>query len=106
MTDSNAAPAEGFSSFIPTFVLALALLATLVFQSVILVQERANLELTLQNQQEPVEQARKIRDQLQNILGKTAKLAQGGNTNAQAVIDELERRGVKVNADGGSNEEL
>ena len=100
MTDTaNQPPEEGYSPFLPVLVLALALLATLGFQSAILIQERANLERTQENQQEPLEQAQKTRSQMQNILGKTAKLAREGNTNAEAIIEELERRGLKVNVE-------
>jgi hypothetical protein len=47
--------------------------------------------------QEPtVQEATKLRQQLEALAGKTAQLAAEGNESAKAVIDQMKRQGVML----------
>jgi hypothetical protein len=47
--------------------------------------------------QEPtVQQAIKLRQQLQTLAGKTAELAAAGDAGAKSVVDQLKRQGVTL----------
>lgn len=97
MEPTAAPPAvPGYSPFLPLLLLALALLVTLTFQCFVLVSERETLSATAQRQNEPIEQAQRVRAQLQNLLGGIARLANQGNDNAAALLADLKNRGINV----------
>lgn len=90
------------SPFLPLLLMAMAVTATLAFQCYVLMTERESLTATAEKQNEPIEQAQRIRTQFQNVLGGAAKLAQEGNQNAVELIAELRERGINVRlTDGG-----
>jgi hypothetical protein len=89
------------SPFVPVFLLALSLLAMTGFQSWQLLQQQARLQTLRENQEPAVAETQHIREQLQALTQGTAKLAAAGNQNAQRIIDELARQGVKVTATEG-----
>ena len=49
-----------------------------------------------------MQNAVKLRAQLDGIAGDTQRLADAGNANAQAIVNELRRRGVTINPDSPS----
>ena len=67
-----------------------------VFQMVMLFQEGSNLKTLRANQEPTVQQAMKLRAQLDSIAAKTAELAPKGNSNAKAIVDELKKRGITI----------
>jgi len=73
--------------------------AWMVFQTVQLVRERNHLAQLKANQETALQEATKIRAQIDAITADTAKLAAEGNAGAQRIVAELRRRGFKVNAD-------
>jgi len=66
------------------------------FQTTQLVRERSNLEQAKANQEIPFQQSVKARAQIDSITADTAKLATQGNANAQLVLAELQKRGIKI----------
>lgn len=81
---------------------ALALLAIAVgtwlgFQTVQLLRERGVLQTARAAQEPTIEQAQKLRAQLDSIAKKTLELAQQGNSSAALIVEELARRGVTIN---------
>jgi hypothetical protein len=50
----------------------------------------------LRAQQPSIEQAAKVRPQLQNLAGKTAELAAAGDAGAKTVIDQMKAQGVTL----------
>lgn len=99
-TASQANP--GRSAFAPVLLLAVALIALLLFQMTQLVRERTNLAQSKANQEQPVEESRALRAQLDGIAADTARLAEQGNANAQRVVEQLRQRGITINADSAA----
>jgi hypothetical protein len=90
------------SPFVPLLLLAIALVAWLGFQAVQQVRDREQLG-ALRKALEPQEAAaQKVRASLDAVAIGTAKLAADGNASARAVIEELRKRGITVNAAGAS----
>lgn len=104
MNEANTAETAGRSPFIPILLLALVLLTQLVFQLIQLRSERNALGELTANQQTPLEESQRMRTQLEGIAADTARLADQGNANAKAVIDELRRRGITINPDAPKDE--
>lgn len=95
---STPAPARGVSGFWPLALLNLALLAVVGGQLYQAVAQRQLLRTVLADQQQPVADARQVREQLQNLVTGTARLAAAGNANAQRLQAELQRLGVAAQA--------
>lgn len=77
-------------------LLALAFFIAVLFQSVQLVRERANLGDILVKQETPVEEMLKLRDQVNSLAGDVAQLAQDGNAAAKQVVDDLARQRIAI----------
>jgi hypothetical protein len=74
--------------------------AWMVFQTVQLVRERNHLTELKTNQEAALQEATKVRAQIESITADTAKLAAEGNAGAQRIVAELRKRGFKVGGDG------
>src|SRR5262245_35990466 len=70
--------------------------AWMVFQTVQLVRERNHLTQLQSNQEGALQDAAKVKAQIDAITSDTAKLAAEGNLGAQRIVAELKRRGFKV----------
>jgi hypothetical protein len=103
MTDTHDKPAApaGRSPFVPLALLSLALTAWLAFQTWNLATERSILATAYTNQQPQIDQATKMRAALDTLAATTRRLAGEGSAAAQAVVDELGRRGVTINPGAG-----
>lgn len=77
--------------------------AWMVFQTVQLLRERNHLAQLKANQETALQEATKVRAQIDAITADTAKLAADGNAGAQRIVAELRRRGFKVNVEVKSN---
>ena len=82
--------------FIPMCLLAAAWTLWAVFQMVMLFQEGSNLNTLRANQEPTVQQAMKLRAQLDSIAAKTAELAAKGNSGAKTIVDALKQRGITI----------
>jgi hypothetical protein len=91
-----------FNVFLPALLLSVAVVGWAAFQTYQLVNERDALQRFVYSQETLVQNATKLRGQLQGIASETQQLANAGNANAQAIIVELRRRGVTINADGAT----
>jgi hypothetical protein len=89
-----------FGGFIPLLLFGTALLVLLVFQAIQLNRERGNLKATIASQEQPIQESQRLRTQLDGVAGDTARLAQDGNPNAAAIIEELAKRGIRINLQG------
>ena len=83
--------------FIPLCLLAVSWTLWVVFQMVMLLQEGANLKTLRANQEPTIQQAQKVRAQLDSIAAKTAELAANGNAGAKTIVDALKQRGITIN---------
>ena len=85
------------SPFLPTLVLALAFTGWATFQTVMLVREADALSTLRANQEPQMQNAGKLRQELDSVARDTAKLAENGNAGAKLIVDELRKRGVTIN---------
>jgi hypothetical protein len=90
------------SAFWPLLILGLAAASWSGFQTYQLVQEHEALKKLHANQEALVQNAVKLRAQLDGIAADTQRLADAGNANAQGIVNELRRRGVTINPDSPS----
>ncbi len=95
--DENEFEGSGRSAFWPLLIVTVATTAWGAFQSYQLVQEQAALKTLAANQETLIQNAVKLRAQLDGIAGDTQRLANAGNANAQTIINELRRRGITIN---------
>lgn len=85
------------SLFLPSLLIALALVVWLGFQTWQLVAERRQLSAMHAAQVATVETATKVRNSLDTVASRTAKLDMEGNANAHVIVEELRKRGVTIN---------
>ena len=85
------------SAFVPLLLGGLALLGWLGFQTWQLYSERQALQTAHASQQQTVDSAAKLRASLDTLAADTQRLADSGNPNARALVDELKKRGVTIN---------
>ena len=69
-----------------------------VFQTIEVLQARANLNDLYATQEAPLQEAAKVRHQFDAFAAGISELAGEGNTNAKTVIDEMRREGVTLPA--------
>ena len=84
------------SAFIPLMILALAVAGWAGFQMTQLLRERDALEVARANMDRPMENSKKLRDQLDGIARETPVLANKGNAGAKLIVDELKKRGITI----------
>ena len=80
----------------PVLVLALSVLVAIGYQTFNLVREHQQLRSTRTAQTAPYEQARRLRTQLEGIARRTRELADKGNPGAGVIVEQLARRGVRL----------
>lgn len=85
------------SVFLPLVLLAAAVVAWTGFQTLQLWRERDALAATRLSQERPLENSKKLREQLDTIAKETQLLANKGNAGARLIVDELKKRGVTIN---------
>lgn len=81
---------------LPLGLVALALFLVLAVQTAELVLERDTLATARAGQEQTMLDARKLRQQMDEIAGETADLAQSGNAAAKQVVDVMKREGVTL----------
>jgi hypothetical protein len=86
----------GWGAFVPLLLLILALLSQVVFQRIQLRNESESLNAQRVQQKQPLEEAQKLRAQLESLAGATATLAEQGNQNAVRLRDFLQQQGITI----------
>ena len=86
------------SAFAPLLLGGLALLGWLAFQAQQQYAERQILQTAYASQQQTVDNAGKLRASLDLLAADTQRLADSGNPNARALVEELKKRGVTINS--------
>jgi hypothetical protein len=94
---SNVSTHTHRSAFLPLLILMLALAAWTGYQTFQLSREREALATLRANQEQPLLQAQRVRQTLDQLATETQKLADAGNANARTVVEELRKRGVTIN---------
>jgi len=85
------------SPFIPFLILALSVTGWAAFQMTQLLRERDSLDVARSSQERPMENSKKLRDQLDGLARDTQLLANKGNASARLIVDELKKRGITIN---------
>jgi hypothetical protein len=85
--------------FIPLIILTLAAVSWAAFQMTQLLRERDALAAARVAQEQPLENAKKLRDGLDTLAKQTQLLATKGNPSAKLIVDELKKRGITINPD-------
>ena len=83
---------------IPLLIGLIAFAAFLIFQTTQIVRESTTLSTAYEGQNTPLQESKKAREQLEAVAQKTADLAAKGNVNAQAIVADLARQGIKIDA--------
>ena len=78
-------------------LLAIAVVGALGFQTFQLVRDRNALQGIRTNQEATIQQATKVRTQLDAISTRVLELAQQGNSGAATIVEELAKRGITIN---------
>jgi len=87
---------ERRGSSLPLTLTIVSLLIWFGFQTIELFVERNNLRSFKQNLEAAMQEAQKVRTQFESLITKTVELANKGNANAKAAVDELEKRGIPI----------
>src|SRR5262249_28323867 len=79
---------------IPLALIIVAFFALASFLAVQLTRERGRLADLKPAQETAVQEGAKVRQQVESLSAKTAQLAEQGNANAKAIVEEFRRQGV------------
>jgi hypothetical protein len=83
---------------LPLILVVVALFVLMAFETGQAIHDRDALAELRRSQEPAVQQAIKLRQQLQTLAGKTAELAAAGDAGAKSVIDQMKRQGVTLSA--------
>ena len=82
----------------PLVLVVFGFFIMVAFQTVQLVREHQHIGIVRAAQEPTIEEGTKLRQQLNSMASKLAQLADAGNANAKAIIEELKRQGIAVKA--------
>lgn len=77
-------------------LVVISMLLLVLFQTIEVVQARANLTELRDMQEAPLQETMKVKRQFEALSSGVAELAAGGDANARSVIDEMRREGVTL----------
>ncbi len=78
----------------PVFLLSAAFAGFLLFQTTMLISDRAALQTAYTEQSKTLEQVEKVRSQLTALIKGVMALADKGDKNAKTIISDLKKAGV------------
>jgi hypothetical protein len=81
---------------VPVILVVVSLFVFMAFETAQAIHDRSALSEQRRAQEPTVQEAIKIRQQLETLAGKTAQLAGEGDEGAKAVVDEMKRQGVAL----------
>ncbi len=87
-------PLQQASVFVPSLLVAIALLVMTGFQTIQLNRERDLMKTRITQQEEPLKESKTVRKQWDDIRGGTIELAQQGNPNAKRIVERLLKTGL------------
>ena len=93
-TDSTEEHRRAPSPYLPLLLTLVAFTGFLGFQTAELVQNRGAIAQTHKAQEQAYAESNKLRQQLNQLAGRTAALAQQGDANAKAIVEAFARQGV------------
>jgi hypothetical protein len=81
---------------IPVVLVGLVLFLSLGFQTMQVLRDRDALHQYMTQQDKPLEESRKVQAQVSALALGTKKLADGGDKNAAAIIERMQKLGITV----------
>jgi hypothetical protein len=82
---------------LPISLVVVSLFVLMAFETGQAIHDRGALSDLRRAQEPTVQEAIKLRQQLELLAGKTAQLAAQGDEGAKAVVDQMKRQGVNLN---------
>jgi len=95
-TTVSSGQARHYEVFLPLLLIIVTITAWFAFQTVQLAKERSSLAQLKAGQVQTLENAKKMRAQLDSIASGVAQLAQHGNADAKLVVKALRERGITL----------
>jgi hypothetical protein len=89
---------QGNALPVPLILVVVSLFVLMAFETGQAIRDRGALAELMRAQQPSIEQGAKLRQQLQNLAGKTAALAAAGDAGAKSVVDQMRAQGVTLSA--------
>jgi hypothetical protein len=83
--------------WLPVILVVLSLFVLLAFETFEAIHDRSALADLRRSQEPTVQEAVKLRQQLELLAGKTAQLAADGDEGAKTVVDQMKKQGVNLN---------
>ena len=81
---------------LPVLLVAAALFVLMAFETFQAIHDRGALADLRRSQESTVQEAVKLRQQLETLAGRTAQLAAEGDEGAKTVVDQMKRQGVNL----------
>ena len=82
---------------VPVILVVVALFVLMAFETGQAIHDRGGLSDLRRSQEPTVQEAIKVRQQLDSLARKTAQLAADGDEGAKSVVDQMKRQGVSLN---------
>lgn len=86
------------SWWLPVIFVVVAFFVLMAFETGYAIHDRQALADQMRSQESVVQEAMKLRQQLEALAGKTARLAAEGDEGAKTVVDQMKRQGVNLAA--------
>ena len=83
---------------LPGVFVVVSLFVLMAFETGQAIHDRSALEELRHSQQATVQEAVKLRQQLQTLASKTAELAAAGDSGAKTVVDQMKRQHITLAA--------
>ena len=83
---------------LPVVFVVVSLFVLMAFETGQAIHARSALEELRHSQQATVQEADKLRQQLQTLASKTAELAAAGDSGAKTVVDQMKRQHITLAA--------
>ena len=98
VASSTGSGGHGSELSLPVILVVVSLFVLMAFETGQAIHDRSALQDLRRSQETTVQEAVKLRQQLQTLAGKTAELAASGDPGAQGVVDQMKRQGVTLSA--------
>jgi hypothetical protein len=82
---------------LPIILVVVSLFVLMAFETGETIHDRDTLSDLRRSQEPTVQEAIKLRQQLETLAGKTAQLAAEGDEGAKTVVDQMKRQGIALN---------
>ena len=81
---------------LPLLLVVVSLFLLMAFHCYLAVRDRSNLSELRAGREQPLQEAMKLRQQLNSLAGEAAQLAIDGDAGAKAVVADMKRQGVAL----------